>query len=88
MLKDTSATAYNTYGATVTNPAGTVRLIDNDLVNPFNDFGAMQLSDERLANLYHPVSDQPLMTDLNVCALPDAHAQAAQAATAPRRSSS
>jgi hypothetical protein len=70
MLTDTSATAYNTYGATVTNPKGTARLIDNTLVNPFNDFGAMQVSDERLANLYHPVSDQPLMTDLNTVIFP------------------
>jgi hypothetical protein len=70
MLQNTGATAYNTYGATVTNPAGTARLIDNTLVNPFNDFGAMQVSDERLANLYHPVSDQPLMTDLNTAIFP------------------
>lgn len=70
MLKDTSATAYNTYAATVTNPQGVARLIDNDLVNPFNDFGALQISDERLANLYHPVSDQPLMTDLDTVLFP------------------
>lgn len=70
MLTDTAATQYATYGATVTNPAGRARLIDNDLVNPFNDFGALQISDERLANLYHPVSDQPLMTDLSVALFP------------------
>lgn len=70
MLTDASATAYNTYGATITNPKGTSRLVDNDMVNPFNDFGAMQKSDEKLANLYHPVSDQPLNVDLPVALFP------------------
>ncbi len=70
MLTDTAATAYNTFAPTITNPQGTARTIPNDIVNPFNDPGAMQISDENLANLYHPVTDQPLEADLPVALFP------------------
>jgi len=79
MLTDASATAYNTYGPTITNPQGTSRTIPNDIVNPFNDPGAMQVSDEQLANLYHPVTDNPIDVDMSVALFPTPMAKWANA---------
>ncbi|HEY1191547.1 MAG TPA: hypothetical protein VGE74_28200 [Gemmata sp.] len=70
MLTDTAATAYQTYGFTITSPQGISRTVPNDIVNPFNDPGAMQISDEQLANLYHPVTDQPMEVELPVALFP------------------
>lgn len=69
-LKDTSATGYNTYGPTITTPDGVARTLTNDNVNPLNDVGALQKSDEYLANLYHPFTDQPLEVTLDVALFP------------------
>lgn len=70
MLPDTAATGYNTYGATITNPRGQSRTIPNDNVNPLNDIGALQKSDEYLAGLYHPVTDNPIAVDMDTIVLP------------------
>lgn len=70
MLKDASATGYNTYGPTITNPKGGSRTIPNDIVNPLVDPGAMQRSNEQLANLYHPVTDNPINVQLPVALFP------------------
>ena len=69
-LPDTSATAYNTYGATITNIKGTSRTIPNDNVNPLNDIGALTNSDLYLSSLYHPFTDNPLQMDLPMVLLP------------------
>lgn len=70
MLTDPSATAYNTFGPTITSPQGVARLVTNDILNPFNDLGALQVSDENLANLYHPVTDQPMESSLDTVLFP------------------
>jgi len=70
MLTDAAATAYNTYGPTITNPKGTARTIPNDIVNPLNDIGAFQRSDEQMANLFHPVTDNPIDVMMDTCLLP------------------
>ena len=67
---DSGATGYNTYGPTITNPAGTARQIPNDIVNPLNDLGALQISDLQMANLYHPITDNPIEVKMDVCLLP------------------
>ena len=70
MLADSAATGYNTYGATITNPRGGSRTIPNDNVNPLNDVGALQKSDEYIAGLYHPVTDNPIAVDMDTIILP------------------
>ncbi len=79
MLKDASATAYNTYGPTITNPKGGSRTIPNDITNPLVDPGAMQQSNEQLANLYHPVTDNPIKVEMNVALFPTPLAEWAEA---------
>jgi hypothetical protein len=69
MLTDTSATGYNTYGATITTPTGIANTITNDIVNPINDLGALQKSNEN-ALLYHPVTNNPIKVDLDVAIFP------------------
>lgn len=70
MLTDSAATAYNTYGPTITSPQGRAVPIPNDIVNPLNDLGAFQISDKNIAELYHPVTDYPLETTLDTALLP------------------
>jgi hypothetical protein len=70
MLLDASATTYNTYGPTITNPKGTSRTIPNDLTNPLNDIGAFTNSDLQIANLYHPVTDNPIDVQMDTVLLP------------------
>jgi len=70
MLNDSAATAYNTYGATITNPAGTSRTVSNDIVNPLSTPDAFQQSDMQISNLYHPVTDNPIVAEMPVCILP------------------
>lgn len=70
MLTDSSATAYNTYGPTITSPQGRAVAIPNDFVNPLNDVGAFQISDKNIAELYHPVTDYPLVTNLDTAIFP------------------
>lgn len=78
MLPDTSATAYNTYGPTIVGPVNT-RTLTNTNVNPFNDVGALQKSDEYTTNLYNPVTDYPMDVDLPVAVFPTAMAAFAEA---------
>jgi hypothetical protein len=78
MLTDASATGYNTYSPSITNPAGTSRTVPNDIVNPLNDLGAFQKSDEQLANLYHPVTDFPIEARLDTVLLPTPMEKVAQ----------
>jgi hypothetical protein len=68
-LKDTAATGYNTYAPTITSPAGVSHTLTNDIVNPLNDLGAFQTSDEA-ALLFHPVTNYPLDINLNTVLLP------------------
>ncbi len=81
MLPDTSATAYNTYGATISGPVAT-RTITNSNVNPFNDVGAMQKSDEYTTNLYNPVTDFPMDSELPIAVFPTCMAPFAEALNA------
>ncbi len=74
LLPDTSATAYNTYGPTVNG-----RLITNSNVNPFNDVGALQKSDEYTTNLYNPVTDFPIDVEMGVAVFPTCMAAFAEA---------
>ncbi len=78
MLPDTSATAYNTYGPTITGPVAT-RTLTNNNVNPFNDVGALQKSDEYTTNLYNPVTDYPMDVDMPVAVFPTCMAAFAEA---------
>lgn len=78
MLPDTSATAYNTYGATISGPVAT-RTIQNSNVNPFNDVGALQKSDEYTTNLYNPVTDYPMDVEMGVAVFPTCMAAFAEA---------
>jgi len=70
MLADSAATTYNTYGPTITNPAGTSRTVTNDIVNPLSTPDAFMQSDMQISNLYHPVTDMPIVVDMPVCVLP------------------
>jgi len=65
LLPDTGATAYNTYGATISGVA-----VPNDLVNPLNDVGAFQKSLEAASNLIHPVSGWPIAVDMDTSIVP------------------
>ena len=78
MLPDTSATAYNTYGPTIVGPVAT-RTLTNTNVNPFNDVGALQKSDEYTTNLYNPVTDFPMDIDMGVAVFPTCMAAFAEA---------
>lgn len=78
MLPDTAATAYNTYGPTIVGPVAT-RTLTNTNVNPFNDVGALQKSDEYTTNLYNPVTDYPMDVDLPVAVFPTSMATFAEA---------
>jgi hypothetical protein len=78
-LADTGATAYNTYGPTITGPKGTARVIPNDIVNPWTDPGTMQRSDEQLANLFHPATDNPIKVEMGVALYPTPLAEWAEA---------
>jgi hypothetical protein len=68
-LKDASATGYNTYAPTITSPAGISHTLTNDFVNPLNDLGAFQTSDEN-ALMFHPVTNYPLNLTLDTVLLP------------------
>ena len=78
MLPDTSATAYNTYGPTIVGPVAT-RTITNTNVNPFNDVGALQKSDEYTTNLYNPVTDYPMDVNMGIAVFPTSMAAFAEA---------
>lgn len=78
MLPDTSATSYNTYGATITGPVAS-RTLTNNNVNPLNDPGALQKSNEYISNLYNPVTDFPMNMTMDVAIFPEPMADFANA---------
>lgn len=67
---DAGATGYATYGPTITRPDGSTNTIPNDLTNPFSDIGAVQKSNDAVAQLYHPLTDNPIDVDMNVALFP------------------
>lgn len=73
LLNDTSATGYNTFGATVPTGDGTTGTLGNDLTNPMVDpITTFQASDDSLTAYKHPVNGlpMPLQTSLNTLLLP------------------
>jgi hypothetical protein len=78
MLTDSGATGYNTYGPTIVTPAGVSQTIPNSFINPLNDVGAFQKSDENLAQLFHPVTGNPINVSMDVALLPTPLAKVGQ----------
>lgn len=73
LLADTSATGYNTFGATVPTGDGTTGTLANDLVNPMVDpITTFQASDDSLTAYKNPVTGLPMpqQTNLNTILLP------------------
>jgi hypothetical protein len=73
LLADSSATGYNTYGATVPTGLGTTGTLGNDLINPYSEpFTTMQASEDALVGYKHPVTGitMPVAARLNTVLLP------------------
>lgn len=79
---DAGATGYNTYGPTITRPDGSTYTIPNDLVNPLTDLGALYRSDEALAQLYHPLTGNPIKVRMDTAVFPQSMANWAMAVNA------
>ena len=61
LTNDTSATGYNTYGATVPTGNGTTAALGNDITNPMTDpFTTWQASQDPLLQYKHPVTGVPM----------------------------
>ncbi len=70
MLPDSSATNYNTYNATITDANGNANTIPNQFVNPLTDVGAFQRSDQKLAQLKHPLTGNPIRVNMSLAVFP------------------
>lgn len=73
LTADTSATGYNTYGATVPTGNGTTGALNNDLTNPMVDpITTFQASDDALTAYKHPVTGLPMpgQSRLNTIVMP------------------
>jgi len=73
LINDTSATGYNTFGATVPTGLGTTGALGNDIVNPLSEpWTTMQTSDDALTGYKHPVTGltMPMGSRLNTVLLP------------------
>lgn len=79
---DTGATGYDTYGPTITRPDGSTYTIPNDIVNPFNDLGTLYKSDESIAQLYHPLTGNPIKVNMDTVVMPTSMAAWAMAINA------
>lgn len=66
LTSDSSATGYNTYGATINGV-----LVDNDFVNPMSDWTCFQAGDTKVASYRHPLFPTvPIKVAMNTLIVP------------------